>query len=349
MIRRELRTFFTGLLAMYAYASPAAPINSQSILVSYVDVRSNVAEFSRAGTVLQNFVVPTGTGSLTNTDIEDIAMGRNGKLQIFNGRFSPFLTTLTPQSAPGAATFEHHTIAGWSHSGWTGIAIDEGRNAIYVNDMSTASPGGPAGIIQFDANTYVATRKKSGEYTGVILGRDGLLYASYPPTHPGNHMLDVIDPNSFSVLRTITLPRSHSPTGSDVTFTGYAVDAQGFIYGTEGEDFGHGISKFSPDGTRIKYLSVNISFPWLRDLALSPDGNLVTLSQDGDVVMTSTALDSYTSFRSELIHHRPVSVAWAVTTVPEPGALWLIVCGVVGTVRKRVRLPPTSVISGTSK
>jgi hypothetical protein len=335
MIRRNLRTFFTGLLAMYAYASQAAPIDSQSILVSYVDVRSNIAEFSRTGAVLQNFVVPTGTGSLINTDIEDIAMGRNGKIQIFNGRFTPFLTTLTPQLAPGAATFEHHTIAGWSHSGNTGIAIDEGRNEIYVNDMATASPGEPTGIIQFDANTYAASRRKSGNYTGVILGQDGMLYASYPQTSPGNNKLDVIDPNNFSVLRTVTLPTSHSPTDVPVTFTGYAVDAQGYIYGTEGEDFGHGISKFSPDGTRIKFLQIR--YTWLRDLAISPDGNLVTLSQDGDVVMTTTALDSYTSFRSELIHHRPVSVAWAVTTVPEPGALWLMLCGVVGAVQKRVR------------
>lgn len=329
MRTNQLCAFFGLLLTVHMNAAYAAPINPQSILVSNVDGngRGEILEFSRAGVVLQKFLVPTGAGSLNNINIGDIAMARNGKLQIFNGRFEPYLTTLTPQAASGAATFEHHTMAGWSHTGHTGIAIDEGRNAIYVNDMSTVPPGSPSGIIEFDANSFTATRRITGGYTGVTLGQDGLLYASYPPTNPGNHMLDVIDPNSFSILRTVELPRSHVPSGPRVTFTGYAVDAQGNIYGAEGADNGLGISKFTPDGIRVKFLEVNITFPWLHDLALSENGELVTLSQHGDVIVTTTELNSYTSFRYESIRPQTSYVAWAV--VPEPSGIVLLMLAAV--------------------
>ena len=77
------------------------------------------------------------------------------------------------------------------------------RNAIYANDMTTANLGNSNGIIRFDSTTYSATRHLSGtenaqgDYTKVFLGKDGLLYASYPPLHPGNNKLDVVDPAVF--------------------------------------------------------------------------------------------------------------------------------------------------------
>jgi hypothetical protein len=346
MIKHELRTFFTALLAMYACTSHAAPIDSQSILVSHItgNGRGEIIEFSRTGTVLQSFLVPTGTGSVVNGDLRALEMDKYGRLQIFNGTFSPYLTTLTPQVAPGVATFEHHTIAGWSVVGNTSygaVAIDAARGKIYVNDMSTASPGGPTGIIGFDSNTYSATRVKSGEYTKVALGLDGLLYASFPATMPGNNKLDVIDPTNYSVLRTVTLP-----TNGLITYAGFAADGQGNIYATEGREWGSGISKFSPQGTLIKHLSINVSNPWLHDLALSPDGMLVTLSHFGDVAVTTTDLASFTTFRnSSLGTSDHTFVAWAVATVPEPGTLWLFVCGslVIGARRQRVRCMATKI------
>jgi hypothetical protein len=201
--------------------------------------------------------------------------------------------------------------------------------------MTTAGTGAPNGIIRFDTDTFAAKRYLSGtengqgDYTKVTLGQDGLLYASYPPLHPGNNMLDVIDPSSFRILRTVYLPDSHTPTSFPITYTGFAVDAQGNIYATEGEDWGEGISKFSPQGVWLKYLEVNISYPWLHDLALSPNGELLTLSQDGDVVMTTTDLDSYTSFRNSLLGFNEGFVAWA-QAVPEPAALWYVCCSCSG-------------------
>jgi len=326
---------------MYACTSQAAPIDSQDILVSHItgNGRGEIIEFSRTGAVKQSFLVPSGTGSATNVDLRDLEMDKYGRLQIFSGTFSPHLTTLTPRSAPGAATFEHHTIAGWSVVGNTAygaVAIDAARNQIYVNDMATASPGGATGIIRFDSNSYSATRVKSGEYTKVALGLDGLLYASFPATMSGNNKLDVIDPTSYSVLRTVTLP-----TNGLITYTGFAVDGQGTIYATEGREWGTGISKFSPQGTLIKHLSIDVSDPWLHDLALSPDGMLVTLSHFGDVAVTTTDLNSFTTFRSSSLGNSDHTfVAWAVATVPEPNTLWFFVCGSLAILpvrRRRVR------------
>lgn len=311
----------------FAEKMHASPINAQSILVSHIteNGRGEIIEFSRTGNVLQSFMVPTGTGGVLNSDIRALQMDQTGNVQIFNGTFTPYLTTMTPQAATGAGTFNSHTIAGWSVIGNTSygsVAIDSARNAIYVNDMATASPGGATGIVRFDSNTFVATRPQIGEYTKVILGQDGLLYGAYPATHPGNNVLDVFDPNSFTLLRTVTLP-----TNGLITFTGFAVDAQGYIYAAEGREWGNGIGKFNPDGSSAKYLRLDISMPWLHDLALSADGQLVSLSHFGDVVMTTTNLNSYTTFRNSSIASDHSFVAWA--TVPELSTFRLSLCAII--------------------
>ena len=314
----------SAVVTLFSGESQSALIDSHSILVSHRNERglSEIIEFSRTGEVRQTFLIPNGTG-FGSGEARALAMDQKGKVQIFNGTFSPYLTTLTPQSAAGAATFEHHTIAGWSvvnNTSYGAVALDPARNAIYVNDMSTASPGGPTGIIRFDSTTYAATRVRSGEYTKVTLGLDGLLYASFPATMPGNNKLDVIDPVNFSLLRTVTLP-----TNGLITFTGFAVDAAGSIYATEGREFGTGIDKFTPQGVLIKHKGNGT--PWLHDLALSPDGKLVTLSHDGDVVMTTTELTSITSFQSTLIDSDFSFVAWAVPEPPAGSLLILVICG----------------------
>jgi hypothetical protein len=345
MITHRLRISFTALLAMYACVAQAAPIDSQSILVSHRTEtgRGEIIEFSRTGTVLQSFLVPTGTGSALNGDLRDLEMDKYGRLQLFNGTFSPYLTTLTPQSAPGAATFVHRTIAGWSvvnNTAYGSVAIDNARDQIYVNDMATASPGGATGIIRFSSNPDSATRVKSGEYVNATFGLDGLLYASFPATMPGNNKLDVIDPTSYSVLRTVTLP-----TNGLITFTGFAVDGQGNIYAAEGREWGNGISKFTPQGILIKHLPVNVSNPWLHDLALSSDGTLVTLSQFGDVAVTTTSLTSFTIFGRSLVGTGQSFVGLAVATIPEPSSFSFFVCScfVASARRRRLRCAATKV------
>jgi hypothetical protein len=323
MTNSQLRSFLTLIACTHWGVARAAPINSQSILVSAFNNRPEVIEFTRTGTVLQTFRVSPGPGGFSNGLIGDLAMGRDGRIHIFNGTLNPQLTTLTPLSAPGAATYEHHTIADLDQSSdHSGIAIDEARNAIYLNDVTGSGSGSPNGIVQFDSNTFVATRKKSGNYGGLTLGQDGLLYAAYPLSTAGNDTLDVFDPSTFTRLRTVTLANV-----DHVAYTGLAVDALGYIYCAEGRDFGHRISKFSPDGTRIKSLHISIPNSWLQDLALSPDGLLVTLSQHGDVVITDTNLNSYTSFQNELVDSISSHVAWAVVTIPEPNTAGLLIAG----------------------
>jgi hypothetical protein len=99
----------------------AAPIDPQSILVSHPDAQglSRIFEFSRSGTLRQSFLIPPATGGAGALE-----MDRDGTVQFFNQGRS--WTTLTPQSAAGAASYVSHTIAGWSLVGVTyygGVAI----------------------------------------------------------------------------------------------------------------------------------------------------------------------------------------------------------------------------------
>ena len=136
---------------------------------------------------MQTFTVPVAPGG--DSYARGIGTDVNGNVQIYNGTFSPYLTTLNPA---GAGSFTNHTFAGWStvndlHFG--GLAVN--GNFAYATDMVTDNPGGsPNGIVRFDLTTFAATRfasgpaNGSGDYTTVSQGLNGLLYAPWPGAAP---------------------------------------------------------------------------------------------------------------------------------------------------------------------
>jgi hypothetical protein len=315
----------------------AAPIDPHDILVSTMDGgnqnRGTVAEFTTNGTLVQKFFVQSGTGNPFGNP-HDIVMDDTGNIQILNGSSPSYLTTLTPTAGMGNATYQSHTLTGWDIYGADfggGIAFDAGRQAIYATDRSSGT-GSPKGIVRFDSVTYSATRPLTSpstsltDYVKLALGLDGLMYASYPDGSPAGYKLDVIDPSNFTVLRTVTLPIfSHSFISGD--YTGWAVDAVGNIFAVEGEVLDGAISEFNPQGIKINSLTTPYSS--LRDLDLTNDGKLLSLSSGGNVVMTDTNLTSYTTFQNSLISPGAFAAWAAPISVPEPTGFALASFGVV--------------------
>lgn len=320
------RAIFLWLLLM-AVVQPtmADPIGDNHLLVSsWNSGFPQIREYTTSGTLVQTFSVPKNPGANL---LRDIALDGLGRIQAYDGTFTPLLTTVTPGSGSGNATFQSHTISGWStisHDYYGGIAVDIARNAVYASDMVTGSGGEANGIVRFDLTTFSASRflsgpqYGSGDYTTVTLGKDGLLYTMYPGLSAGNYKVDVIDPANFTILRTVNLPDS----GND--YTGIAVDADGNIYAADEEarlgGSNHILVRFNPQGIETKR-SMGLPLP-VHDLSISDDGRLVTMLNQGDIYITTTTLDSFSSFNSGIGSAGSAYVIW---TVPEPNSASLLI------------------------
>ena len=103
------------------------------------------------------------------------------------------------------------TVAGWSipnnttYGGIVSIA-----NKVFVTDGFTCNGGEARGIIVIDLNDGTSNRFISDkDYIDIALGGDGLLYA-LQNTYGA---LDVIDPVSLAIVRSVALGHTSSSRG----------------------------------------------------------------------------------------------------------------------------------------
>jgi hypothetical protein len=319
------------LLALPVAKVFATPVLPGSILISSTpDLASGtIREYTPAGVLVQTFAASAAPGG--DTFPRDIAMDSSGRINIWNGTFNPFLTTLTPGLAPGSGTSVHNTFTGWSTVNATyfgGIAVS--GNYAYVTDMSTFGGGGDEanGIVRFDLTTFQAVRfaqgtaSGHGDYIDLNIGLDGLLYAIYPGGSPAGNMLDVINPQTMTLIRTVNL---------NMGLGAIATDQVGNIYATS--PFDTKIFRFDPMGMLTGSLITGTA--GLRDLDLSEDGRLLTISGDGRAILSDTSLTSLTSFDLG----DGFTFFGAFAPVPEPGSSTFAILGLglAALVQRRLR------------
>src|SRR5262245_57655205 len=94
--RAQLATYLTALLLPLA-AGPgparADPLTAGNILVSdeVFGTQGRIREFTPSGTLVQTFTFSAAAG---DGQPRDIIVDANGNIQIYNGTFTPVLTTL---------------------------------------------------------------------------------------------------------------------------------------------------------------------------------------------------------------------------------------------------------------
>ncbi len=136
-------------------------------------------------------------------------MDNNGNIDVYNGTFTPTLTTLNPATG---AVVANTTLAGWStinNTTYGGLAAY--GNYVFATDETTANGGDANGIVRFDINAFTAERfdNNVGDYIQITMGKDGLLYALTPSGSPGGRECDVFDPNTLArQTHLVRLPRS---------------------------------------------------------------------------------------------------------------------------------------------
>src|SRR5262249_3119773 len=140
-----------------------------------------------------------------------------GNTEIYNGTFTPYLSTYNP----GSQSWSHQTFAGWStvnNGSYGGIAAFD--KYVFVTDMNT-NGASEQGIVRFDITGGPTVRfADTNEYIDVIMGLDGNLYG----LTGGNHVF-VFNPTTLAPVRDFGL----SAPGSNDT-RAIAVDAVGNVF-----------------------------------------------------------------------------------------------------------------------
>lgn len=297
------RAIASVALSSAAATAAALPTTPGNLLVT--DLGTGVlSEYTRTGSLVQQFTIPPADGYWR--DLRDVVQGIDGRIHMFNGTFSPALSTLDPTT--GAIT--NRMFEGWStvnNISYGGIAVQ--GNYAFVTDMFTYGGGEPSGIVRFDLTTGSAVRFAEGtNYDDLTMGLDGLLYAGAA----------VYDPTTLTQVRSL----SFYPSG-DVR--GMAVSAAGDIFTA---DWNGQIARYDSGGQLLGSLSTGHS---LTDIDINAAGELVIGSRLGIVFVADQSLSGFSSFEVGGGYWPTVHVAFTADAVaapvPEPTTHAMLMAG----------------------
>jgi len=177
-------------------------------------------EYQQAGAIVNSRLIPYPPGSTDVPDARGLSIDPSGNVDIFNGTFTPYLSTYFPATQ----TWSHKTTSGWStinNATYGGVATF--NNFVFVTDMAVF--GQPLnGMIRFDNSGGPATLFAGGhDFIDLTIGLDGLLYGL---TDDQPNQVYVFNPQALAPVRNFALT---DPSASDTR--SIAVDASGNILG----------------------------------------------------------------------------------------------------------------------
>ncbi len=284
----------------------AAALKPADVIVSWAGYpASYVQEYTRTGALVQSWTI---TSSWSSENARDVGVDWAGNIVIYNGTFNPTLTILNPTtgdktnySFPGWNTINNTTMGGLAV--WGGYA--------YATDDEIGSDGpNQNGVVRFNLANGAADRFLAGtDTTAIGIGLNDTLYAVGPDTSPGENELDIINPTTMVLEKTVAMPFSLS---------GVTADAAGNIYATSGST----IYKLDSNGNILGSLETTFA---LDNIKISPTDQLIMANNGGQIVLSSTSLSSYTEFTL----NEPGAQLYEsyATFVPEPTVLSLLTIG----------------------
>lgn len=308
--------FLLTFVLLRPTTASADPLTEGNILVTQ---DSYIHEFTLTGTWVQTFEVPYVGSSTITVVARDSVVAEDGKVHIYNGTAEAYLTTLDPATS----TYEHRDADGISTANngtYGGVAVY--RNFVFVTDMETGdSPA--AGIVRFDLSNGSFVRFDAdlwplGDegYTDVTVGENGILYANNPRGGGPADSFDMFDPVTLEHLGRIPYTYASGVLSTDIR--GIDADRDGNVYVV---GWGEVIFKLDPAGNVLKALYFGDEIFDTGDIDISENGTILVGTRFGDVIVTSTDLDSYYTFTSPVFDGSSIGVAFTKPrsfTIPAP-------------------------------
>ena len=303
MKRTTLALLVIALAPFELFADAVVPGN---LLVS---TENTIYETTTDGQIVGVFPAQYPGGTYPATEYaRDIAVDDDGIVHLFNGTFSPYMSSRDPALA--LPTWTHQTYPNWKtvNNGSYG-GIDTHLNQVFVTDMLTDN-----GVVSFDTESGVAFRFADGtDAIDLTVGLDGLLYVLSPGGSPNGRTIDVYDPQTYSFIRSIDLTAIFGWTAH----RSMAVDFNGDLYIA---DWDGEINHVSAAGELLQTISppcdwigreIQCSF---YDIDISESGQLALGSRFGEVIVTDVNFSSVSKFQ---IGDRGTFVEF----VPEPAVV----------------------------
>jgi hypothetical protein len=274
-------------------------IDPDNILVTYFQ---SIREYTRDGTLVQSIPVPYPDEPRPGTEwLKDVAMLADGRMAVFNGTFSPYMSIFNPASN----SWSHSTVEGWrvgNNVGNSGMAHVRDKQFSQTTRISSAFIG-DEGMVVFDADTGTGNRFEPRFGTrDVNIGADGKLY-SIGARFVSQDSIYVYDPITLELERTLAHPNEFDPGA-------VAADADGNIYIVEA----HRVRKTAPNGDLIEIISLPTFFP--NDLDIAADGTVLIGSHVDGVFITDLSFSEYTQI--PVPGNARVGFAFGI---PEPSSL----------------------------
>jgi WD40 repeat protein len=285
-------------------AADAAVFTPGNILVTNGSDNSHrVYEYTRTGQLVQTINVPTVSGQGSTEYNRDVLVDSHGRLQVFNGTFTPYISTFDPSTSV------------WQHRTTTGFAIVNnvtyGKLATYDRYVfATSGSVGAPKIFRLDTDTGAftpfATQNSNDGPIDLTMGHNGLLYALNGEGSPSGRFIQVFDPQTLALISTITLPLLGMSSRS------IAVDSSGYIY--LNQLYGP-VYKLTPDGQQVVASATYTQTSYVDDMDFSPDGLFMMTQFDGRVCLLDSNLQQIRTFNTTNYY---ASGSFGAFIVPEP-------------------------------
>lgn len=184
-------TLFGVLFSVNVFA---LTLTKESFFVSQSGT-NQVKEYTQKGVLAQSIDVPYPGGVRTTSEqIRDIAV-YDGKIFVVNGTFAPYLSMYDLKTK----IWKHFSNANWkiyNNGTYGGVAVF-GKFVFVTSSIS--------GVIRFNTGNGVSEVFASPNSIDLNIGLDGLLYVLSPSGSPGGRTIDVYEPLSMSLIRSIDL------------------------------------------------------------------------------------------------------------------------------------------------
>lgn len=270
-------------------------------------------EYTPGGVLVQQIPIVPYLGG------QDLAIDRDGRANINNSPtleiYSPTTNTLTTKTFDGWSTIGDITFGG----------IAAFSHYVYAADMDNSGSDPGHGVVRFDLDGGPTVRfATTTSPNDLNIGLDGLLYTLSRGSafNGGGNRIDVFNPISMAFIRGFELPEE---------YRGIAVDFNGDIYTAQRDQVSR-VNRFSPTGVLLDRIA-DPGVGGFADIDINRNGDLVIASHGGKLLLTTTALDSITSFNTRTSNGTNFAT-WVPMPIPEPSALALALCGVALVARR---------------
>lgn len=279
------RLIGTAFALTFAAAAVAVPFSPGNILVSEGDYSvfnpRTVSEYTRTGVFVQRIVIPKPAFQDITEQNRDMEVDANGDLHVFNGTFTPVISTLRMSTGL------------WTDRTVDKLSISNGGNGklavfgkyLFITDEDLLDED-TCGIIRYDllAESWIRFGIPASAMDAPIdlfIAPDGFLYALTGPGSPSGTGIDIYDPASLAFIRRIDL--SHiawgGPGGGAANSVAVGEDGTIFLNELYGP-----IYRLNQAGEILSYRQYTHG-PIVQDMDLSVDGLIMVVGTEGQVTM----------------------------------------------------------------